>query len=249
MRDWGHKNSIVVTIYTEAVRQPLSKSDVNELPFCRMLLSILSTEVVSSNLWLPITALNSLVIQLLSINHQNQSFQQKIVRLKVGSIVQTQFEAASGAKQTIHQVNKVVLQCSAHCDTSTRLRPNAASIASLMRPHQAGPLQGKGRKVIKSMHALVIPVMVLIQTRGYQMQSRISLLELFVVCSDMSQQKKTQNMCFFHSWSRRSAITIQETQTTIEECQLGNSCFMGLEPPLQIIASLLHQCEDVRHPQ
>ena len=121
---------------------------------------------------------------------QSLANQQKITRLKVGSIVQAQFEAASGAKQTIHQVNKVVLQCSAHCDTSTSLRPNAASIASLMRPHQAGPLQGKGRKVIKSMHALVIPVMVLIQTRGYQMQSRISLLELFVVCSDMSQQKK-----------------------------------------------------------
>lgn len=74
---------------------------------------------------------------------QSLANQQKIARLKVGSIVQAQFEAASGAKQTIHQVNKVVLQCSAHCDTSTRLRPNTASIASLMRPHQAGPLQGE----------------------------------------------------------------------------------------------------------
>ena len=44
-------------------------------------------------------------------------------------------------------------------------------------------------------------------------------------------------------------MAIQEAQTTIEECQLGNSCFMGLEPPLQIIASLLHQCEAARHPR
>ncbi len=57
---------------------------------------------------------------------QNQCFQQKIARLKVGSIVQAQFEAASGAKQTIHQVNKVVLQCRAQCDTSTCLKPDAA---------------------------------------------------------------------------------------------------------------------------